>query len=66
VKLRRVRSTTSLLNEKPIEAWFEPTPRPAPRTSRPCNACCKTPGFGCAKNYACPCHNPKETKENDR
>jgi hypothetical protein len=60
VKLRRARSTTSLLNEKPIEAWFEPPPRPEPppRSCKP--SCCKTP-YGCAKTYTCTCH-PKETQ----
>lgn len=62
MKRKTARTTTSLLNEKPIEAWFEPQPRPTQRDPRPCHACCKTPGFGCARNYACPCHT--NTKEN--
>ncbi|MCU1418695.1 MAG: hypothetical protein JWP32_2869 [Schumannella sp.] len=58
------RATSSLLNEKPIEAWFEPRTRPERAEYREgrCNACCKTPGFGCAKNYICDCHKTGGTK----
>lgn len=64
MKLRRARTITSLLNEKPrpLNAWFTPQPRPEPPDPRRCHACCKTPGFGCAKNFHCPCHiTTKET-----
>jgi hypothetical protein len=62
VKVKRPRTTTSLLNEKPIEAWFEPVPRTDQPAPRRCNACCSTPGLGCAKNYDCPCHTTGGTR----
>lgn len=62
MKVKRPRTTTSLLNEKPIEAWFELEPRNDPPNPRPCNACCKTPGLGCAKHYDCPCHETGEAR----
>ena len=60
MKRKTARTTTSLLNEKPLQPHFGPR-IPEYRDSR-CNACCKSP-YGCARNFLCACHEiPKETR----
>ncbi|MFF9565757.1 hypothetical protein ACF1AJ_20580 [Leifsonia sp. NPDC014704] len=60
MKRKTVRSTTSLLNEKPLQP--HPGARRVEYRESRCNACCKSP-YGCARNFVCPCHRtPKETR----